>query len=187
MLIDIQLQDRGEVLTERRVRLDEADAHRVYDALEALLLTETEAPDVLCDATFGELEQIAILGSVDDALMNINAVLQRRRNINSERAVTCDPESALGNLIQWAIGNRGGKDGNPYCVPEVREALKTLAQAKGWTEAQIKRGYYDAADEYRVAVTYTCAVCGKTGPEHGHYDATDPNTHKFVCGKPVKP
>lgn len=29
---------------------------------------------------------------------------------------------------------------------------------------------------------YSCAICGKMGPEHGHFDATDPSTHKFVCG-----
>ena len=32
---------------------------------------------------------------------------------------------------------------------------------------------------------YLCATCGKTGPEHGHYDVTDPKTHKFVCGEEV--
>jgi hypothetical protein len=32
-----------------------------------------------------------------------------------------------------------------------------------------------------------CKVCGKSGPEHGHYDVTDPSTHKYEvewCGKP---
>lgn len=32
---------------------------------------------------------------------------------------------------------------------------------------------------------YLCATCGKAGIDHGHYDATDPNTHKFVCGEAV--
>lgn len=31
--------------------------------------------------------------------------------------------------------------------------------------------------------SYRCAVCGKSGPNHGHYDATNPNTHKFVSGE----
>ena len=30
---------------------------------------------------------------------------------------------------------------------------------------------------------YRCAVCGKLGPEHGHYNANDSTTHKFVCGE----
>ena len=34
-------------------------------------------------------------------------------------------------------------------------------------------------------VGYRCAVCEKTGPEHGHWDATDPQTHKFVCGEAI--
>jgi hypothetical protein len=33
---------------------------------------------------------------------------------------------ALGNLCQWAVGNRAGKDGNPYMVPEMMDALKAL-------------------------------------------------------------
>lgn len=40
------------------------------------------------------------------------------------------------------------------------------------------------ADAPRV-IGYRCATCHKTGPEHGHYDATDPNTHKFTCGEPI--
>jgi hypothetical protein len=34
-------------------------------------------------------------------------------------------------------------------------------------------------------IGYLCAECGKTGPEHGHYDVTDPATHKFKCGEPI--
>lgn len=34
-------------------------------------------------------------------------------------------------------------------------------------------------------IGYLCGECGKSGPEHGHYDVTDPNTHKFVCGEEV--
>ena len=33
---------------------------------------------------------------------------------------------ALANLLEWAKGNRGSRCGNPYAVPEVRDALKTL-------------------------------------------------------------
>jgi len=35
---------------------------------------------------------------------------------------------ALANLLEWAKGERGSKDINPYCVPEVKEALKVLAE-----------------------------------------------------------
>ncbi|MGO8792904.1 MAG: hypothetical protein ACLQVL_36715 [Terriglobia bacterium] len=34
-------------------------------------------------------------------------------------------------------------------------------------------------------IGYLCAVCGKSGPEHAHYDSTDPRTHKFVCGEEI--
>lgn len=45
---------------------------------------------------------------------------------------------ALMNLLDWAIGNRGSKECNPYSIPEVKEALEVLAMAqkrKGWGEA----------------------------------------------------
>ena len=62
-----------------------------------------------------------------------------------------DPIDALGNLIQWAVGNRGTKTGNPYGIPEIRAALETLAKARGWSYESIKANYYDAADNYRLA------------------------------------
>lgn len=61
-----------------------------------------------------------------------------------------DPVDALGNLIQWAIGNRGPKAGNPYGIPEIEAALKTLGKAQGWTYGRIMESYYDAADNYRL-------------------------------------
>ena len=45
---------------------------------------------------------------------------------------------ALQNLLEWAKGNRGVKEGNPYCKPEVRQALKVLASIQG------KKDYLDA-------------------------------------------
>ena len=54
--------------------------------------------------------------------------------------------------------------------------------------------YNNGTDEYptyrarrakETCIGYLCAVCGKTGPEHGHYDAHDPTTHKIVCGEPI--
>ena len=46
-------------------------------------------------------------------------------------AVLCD-------LLHWAKGNRGSKAGNPYAVPEVKAALKHLAELQGITS------YFDA-------------------------------------------
>jgi len=45
---------------------------------------------------------------------------------------------ALQNLLEWAKGNRGAREGNPYCKPEVRQALKVLASI------QDKKDYIDA-------------------------------------------
>lgn len=45
---------------------------------------------------------------------------------------------ALQNLLEWAKGNRGAREGNPYCKPEVRQALKVLASIQG------KKDYLDA-------------------------------------------
>ena len=39
--------------------------------------------------------------------------------------------SALMNLCDWAIGNRGNKECNPYSYPEVKEALDVLAALQG--------------------------------------------------------
>ena len=45
---------------------------------------------------------------------------------------------ALQNLLEWAKGNREAREGNPYCKPEVRQALKVLASIQG------KKDYLDA-------------------------------------------
>jgi len=39
--------------------------------------------------------------------------------------------TTIQHLLEWAKGNRGAKTGNPYCIPEVRHALKTLASIQG--------------------------------------------------------
>ena len=41
---------------------------------------------------------------------------------------------ALCDLLEWAKGNRGSKDGNPYMMPEVKAALKHLADLQGKTD-----------------------------------------------------
>jgi hypothetical protein len=58
-------------------------------------------------------------------------------------------KAALGNLLQWSVGNRGSKTGNPYSVPEVREALKALHYAKHGHDSD-DTGLLNAADEYRT-------------------------------------
>jgi hypothetical protein len=40
---------------------------------------------------------------------------------------------ALEIMLKWATG--GNKDGNPYCYPAVRHALKVIARERGLTEA----------------------------------------------------
>lgn len=37
----------------------------------------------------------------------------------------------LANLLEFVKGNRGPKQGNPYGIPEVKEALKHLAKLEG--------------------------------------------------------
>jgi|WetSurSiteA1Bulk_404760.scaffolds.fasta_scaffold00038_72 hypothetical protein len=38
---------------------------------------------------------------------------------------------AMANLLEWAKGNRGPKDINPYMVPEVKQALELLSDLVG--------------------------------------------------------
>lgn len=39
---------------------------------------------------------------------------------------------ALCGMLEWAKGNRGRRNGNPYCVPEVMHALSTLKIVTGY-------------------------------------------------------
>lgn len=43
----------------------------------------------------------------------------------------------LCNVLEWAKGNRGSKDGNPYLVPEIEAALRFLGKLQGvdWVDA----------------------------------------------------
>ena len=45
---------------------------------------------------------------------------------------------AVQNLLEFIKGNRGAREGNPYCKAEVRQALKVLAAIQG------KKDYLDA-------------------------------------------
>lgn len=47
-------------------------------------------------------------------------------NSTAEQAI-CE----LSNVLEWAKGNRGSRQGNPYTVPEIKEALKFLAKLDG--------------------------------------------------------
>ena len=78
----------------------------------------------------GVVEDIARLALVD-------SVSQIEANATLIAAAPAMYE-ALQNLLEWAKGNRGVKEGNPYCKPEVRQALKVLASIQG------KKDYLDA-------------------------------------------
>jgi hypothetical protein len=48
----------------------------------------------------------------------------------------------LCEVLEWAKGNRGRKDGNPYLIPEIKGALKHLANLQGindYLDAETKR------------------------------------------------
>jgi hypothetical protein len=52
----------------------------------------------------------------------------------------------LYNLLQWAVGNRGPKTGNPYLIPEVRDTLKAIAHARRFKD--VESNYFDALDKW---------------------------------------
>ena len=56
-----------------------------------------------------------------------------------------EEQQILGDLIQWAIGNRGRKDCNPYSVLEIKAALQYLAKLRGIDSTDFSK-YCDAAD-----------------------------------------
>ena len=37
----------------------------------------------------------------------------------------------LAQVLEWAMGNRGSKHGNPYAVPEIKAALQHIATLTG--------------------------------------------------------
>ena len=59
--------------------------------------------------------------------------------------VMCPLVDAMGHLLQWAAGNRGTKEGNPYGVPEVKDALIALGRVNGCTSQPM-----DSADAYAI-------------------------------------
>jgi hypothetical protein len=56
-----------------------------------------------------------------------------------------DLVNALHELVRYATGNRGSKEGNPYGKKEIENALRVLAKERGFND--IDRTWYDGADE----------------------------------------
>lgn len=63
--------------------------------------------------------------------------MRKHQNKSYRNELFSDTICQLANVIEWAKGNRGRKDINPYCVPEIRDALKHLARVFG------KKDYLD--------------------------------------------
>lgn len=65
-----------------------------------------------------------------------------------------------------------------------RKAAEALRERMKWDgeliQGSLPRGFVFVFAP--VARGYYCAICGKMGTKHGHYDDTNPSTHKFVCG-----
>lgn len=55
-------------------------------------------------------------------------------------------DKVLYELLQWAVGNRGPKTGNPYCVPEVKAVLRAIAVHRGFKHPE--HSYFDAMDKW---------------------------------------
>lgn len=57
---------------------------------------------------------------------------------------------ALGNLVQFCVGNRGSREGNPYCKPEVKAALDALFYAANERDPHTSTESLDSADAWRI-------------------------------------
>jgi len=58
---------------------------------------------------------------------------ERRKQRKAQEPITDNEKtiSVLCDLLEWAKGNKGSKDINPYGVPEVKAALQHLADMQG--------------------------------------------------------
>ena len=67
-----------------------------------------------------------------------------------EPVATGRVRDALGNLLQWAVGNRGDKAGNPYgsSKPEVLEGLQSLYYERTGNNGEFSQ-YCDAAEPWK--------------------------------------
>lgn len=95
-LVQIQLQNRGEVISERRVRMPEDEARRVYDTLELLLPSSTANDDAprknwtellwpVVNRRRGELIDKSILRNLTDDEQAELAMLQEYADVYLER------------------------------------------------------------------------------------------------------
>jgi hypothetical protein len=92
--------------------------------------------------------------------------------------------TASGNKTRVSVSyDSGSSDDHAHAL-----AVKALCDKLGWegkfVAGHTKRGMvwvFDEGISPRLEVgPARCDVCGKRGPDHGHYDATDASTHKFV-------
>ena len=74
---------------------------------------------------------------------------------NGNRVFVFEPKSvtmmrdALGNLCQHVAGNRGNREGNAYCKPEMKDALQALYVDQHDGEYPLMPSdCFDAADKY---------------------------------------
>lgn len=58
-------------------------------------------------------------------------------------------ETALGHLCQHVAGNRGNRSGNPYCVPEMKDALMALNEYATGRYSSEYSVYCNAADKFK--------------------------------------
>lgn len=55
-------------------------------------------------------------------------------------------ETILYELMQFVVGNRGSREGNPYGKPAVKEMLKEIARQRGFKN--VDANYFDALDNW---------------------------------------
>ena len=74
-----------------------------------------------------------VYGPQGEQIVGINVMLDCDEVLANAKFIAAAPAmyKTIQHLLEWAKGNRGAKTGNPYCIPEVRHALKTLASIQG--------------------------------------------------------
>ena len=74
-----------------------------------------------------------VYGPQGEQIVGLNVLLDSNEVLANAKFIAAAPAmyKTIQHLLEWAKGNRGAKTGNPYCIPEVRHALKTLASIQG--------------------------------------------------------
>ena len=74
-----------------------------------------------------------VYGPQGEQIVGLNVMLDSDEVLANAKFIATAPAmyKTIQHLLEWAKGNRGAKTGNPYCSPEVRHALKTLASIQG--------------------------------------------------------